>query len=87
MSIDLFNLPDVPVTVTCSIYDYEAQYMLCVISTPMVTTESASGQFFGFYCSCKELTWVTKLFIFLSSPKADKVKSFIELLTKHARYL
>lgn len=83
MSIDLFNRPDVPVTVIYSIYHYEAQYMLYVIATPMFTTEAASGQvFLAFTGHIRSWLGSPNFCIFLSSPKADK--SFIVLFTKHA---
>lgn len=82
MSIDIFSRPDVPVTVIYSIYHYEAQYMLYVIATPMVTTEAASGQgFLNFTAHVRSWLGSPNFCNFLSSPKADK--SFIALLTKH----
>lgn len=84
MCTDLFHLPDVPVAVIYRIYDYEAQYMLCVIASPMVTTEAASGQVFsGFTSHVRSWIRSPNFCIFLSSPKAKKVKSSIVLLTKH----
>lgn len=61
------------------------RHSICYVSLQLPWSQQKLhlASFFGFYCSCKKLTWVTKLCISLSSPKADKVKSFIALLAKH----
>lgn len=61
------------------------RHSICYVSLQLLWSQQKLhlDSFFCFYCSCKKLTWVTKLCTFLPSPKADKVKSFIALLTKH----